>query len=604
MGLWSWRDDRKAEAGTNVEQPMEGETGTIHTQTESGHAVQRATLENWPKRIPVKRIQANHGLPAWLVDEHQLTANVLAFEGFTGSRDRIHFPVKTNPSLCVLQILARLGVGADCASQLEINMAVFAGIKIRHISYNAPVQDPRVCVSLLTAGAKVVMDDPDTILEVEEALRGIPFEGRILLRVNLPQYVGYANEGDHQELMAHGHHSSKFGIPAEELGDVLRRMTLPVTGLHVHVGTQMDNMASFEHAIKSLHECADACGQHGHQISEINVGGGLGIPFDPGDDFPSLAHWCRSMSVWKNDRFRYSVEPGHALVGNAVALLTTIQAIKASRGRKWAIVDVGTDQLAKVTLLKWPHRILDETGTPLKAGKDAVAGPLCFAGDTLAENVDAGKLRKGAPLVITEAGAYTFSLANKFNGRTAPKWLLLQSGGEVVQPMEQEHLYDELQQAKYDWSVVASAVGEVPVDGTLIRGLSSSYLATKSKEDHFEYVEASHQDKRTYRFIVSTCSSVDFVSMPFAIRIMGDASIVSILHSGDFKEKRFPVWGRKLSMDCLDNVESNRPLEFTIALSETLRKGNQNVVIARFKTVCARCSGSFVISYEPDVPTE
>lgn len=546
---------------------------------------------------------ASHGLPAWIVDERQLRANVLAFEGFTGSRDRIHYPVKTNPSLCVLQLLARLGVGADCASQLEINMAVFAGIPIRHVSYNAPVQDPHICVSLLMAGAKVVMDDPDTIFEVQEALRGVPFEGRILLRVNLPEYVGYAHHGDNQELMAHGHHSSKFGIPAEELGSVLRRMTLPVTGLHVHVGTQMDNMASFEHAIKSLHECADACARHGQDITEINVGGGLGIPFDPSHDFPSLAHWCRTMSGWKRDRFRYSVEPGHALVGNAVALLTTIQAIKASRGRKWAIVDVGTDQLAKVTLLKWPHRILDETGTPLTAGKDAVAGPLCFAGDTLAENIDAGQLRKGAPLVITEAGAYTFSLANKFNGRTAPKWLLLKSDGEVVQPMEPEYVYDELQHARYDWSAVAPVVGEEPLAGTLLRELSSSYLTTGSKEDHFEYLQATHRGKRTYRFVVSTASPVDFVSMPFAIRIMGDATIVSILHSGEFKEKRFPVWGRKLTMDCLDNVESNRPLEFTIALSETLRKGKQNVVIARFKTVCARCSGSFVISYEPDAPT-
>jgi transcriptional accessory protein Tex/SPT6 len=119
--------------------------------------------------------------------------------------------------------------------------------------------------------------------------------------------------------------------------------------------------------------------------------------------------------------------------------------------KKWAIVDVGTDQLAKVTLLKWPHRILSKSGEEIQSGNDAIAGPLCFAGDTLKDNINADSLKKGDPLLVTEAGAYTFSLSNKFNGRTAPKWLLLNLDGELLQTMKKESMYDELHLSKYDW---------------------------------------------------------------------------------------------------------------------------------------------------------
>jgi hypothetical protein len=86
--------------------------------------------------------------------------------------------------------------------------------------------------------------------------------------------------------------------------------------------------------------------------------------------------------------------------------------------------------------------------------------------------------------------------------------------------------------------------------------------------------------------------------MPFAIRIIGDASIICVLHSKGYLQKKFPIWGRKLSMDCYDQLPSNQNLEFTIALSDTLVKENKSVVIVRFKSTCNKCSGSIIVSYE------
>ena len=562
------------------------------------NASEKAQLVGWPQKINIPEIRERFGSPAWIVSEQQLAENVAGYAAFTEDKSRIYYPVKTNPSLTVLQLLAKMGTGADCASQLEINLALFAGIKPENISYNSPAQDIGICKSLLLAGSTVVMDDPDAIAELQKVLPASAVRGKLYLRINLPDSVGYSHTNDNQELMAHGHKSSKFGIPAEELEAVFQQITLPVSGLHVHVGTQMDNMQSFESAIQNLNFLAENWNKKGHKITGINVGGGLGIPFDHAQEFPSLESWSQKMAALKDPDFLYSVEPGHALVGNAVALLTSVLTVKNSRGKKWAIADVGTDQLTKVTLLKWPHRILSETGEELPKGSDAVAGPLCFAGDTLADNIDAGNLRKGSPLLITEAGAYTFSLSNKFNGRTAPKWLLLKSDGELVQTMEKESLYDEIHHTRYEWNAAEGISGSEMLDSEKAIQLSSEYLRLTSKDDHFNYVSVRRESESCYRFVVATRSAVDFISMPFAIRMMGDATIISLLHNGGYEHKDFAVWGRRLTMDCFDQVKSNKLTEFTIMLSETIKKDENKILISRFRTSCGKCAGSFVISFE------
>jgi diaminopimelate decarboxylase len=558
----------------------------------------KASLADWPKSLDINYINEQFSSPAWIISENQLIDNVNAYAEFTEDKSRIFYPVKTNPSLTVLQLLAKLGTGADCASQLEINLALLSGIKLKNISYNTPVQDIQICESLLISGANVVMDDINAIIELQNALKNTSYIGKLFLRVNLSEYVGYVTQNENQELMAHGHKSSKFGIPMEDLDNVLKLITIPISGLHVHVGTQMDNMKSFEHAISSLNDLAENLKTLGHLITDINLGGGLGIPFDSSQEFPSLEAWCCSMTPHKKGHLNYSVEPGHAIIGNAVSLLTSVQTVKESRGKKWVIVDVGTDQLTKVTLLKWPHRILNQSGQELQVGQDAIAGPLCFAGDTLKENINADGLKKGDLLLITEAGAYTFSLSNKFNGRTAPKWLLIKSNGDLIQTMEKESIYDELHHSRYEWLSKDNFGSTQSVDLNLVEQLSSKYLFKTCETDSFEYIEVNYESKYQYKFTVLTTSIVDFISMPFAIRIIGDASIICVLHSKGYLQKKFPIWGRKLSMDCYDQLPSNQNLEFTIALSDTLVKENKSVVIVRFKSTCNKCSGSIIVSYE------
>jgi diaminopimelate decarboxylase len=359
----------------------------------------------------------------------------------------------------------------------------------------------------------------------------------------------------------------------------------------------MDNMHSFETALNQMHEWADRLLGLGYSIREINVGGGLGIPFTKKDRFPSLQSWSDGLITLKKPYFDYFVEPGHALVGNAVALLMQVQTIKKSRGKKWAITDVGTDQLSKITLLHWPHRILTASGEELPAGNDAVAGPLCFTGDTLLDNVSVDKLEKGSPLLLTEAGAYTYSLANRFNGRLAPQWLVLRSNGKVEQTLRREDRFENLQLANHSWRLSNSAMEPMIIADEKVHRLSSGYLREASAGDSFSYVSVEQATSITYEFEVLTSSVVDFVSMPFAIRIIGDAAIVAVLHHEGFDTKQQAVWGRRLVMDCFKQVQANAKLRFTLSLSETICASGNTTRVVRFETSCGNCVGSVVVVY-------
>ena len=557
----------------------------------------KACLVDWPNQLNIDQIADTFGSPSWIVHEGQIEKNVEKFEIFTGSTNNIFFPVKTNPSLTVLQIFAKLGVGADCATKSEVDLALFAGVNIHNISYNCPVQDIHLCKSLLIAGAIVVMDDLEAMIALQIEMKDIYFTGKIFLRINLSGTINYSKKIDNQELMAHGNSSSKFGIPIEEVEKILTTINLPISGLHVHVGTQMDNMMSFEYAIVEMNSLAERLLHLGHSISMINMGGGLGIPFQKDDEFPSLDYWVSQMSRLKNNRFVYSVEPGHALIGNAVALLTKILTIKNSRGKKWAIVDVGTDQLAKITLLKWPHRIFDAAGKELPEGIDAIAGPLCFAGDTLLENRSINHLKTVDHLIVAEVGAYTYSLSNRFNGRLAPKWLIVKKNGKVIQTISKENNSDNFQLINFDWNFDSNKISRIITSKELSK-LSSDYLSEQCSFDTYSFEKVVKLNINKYEFQVSTTSKADFISMPFAIRIFGDAAIISVLHNDGVGEKKVPVWGKKLVLDCFNQIKSNELLKFSITISEPVQKEVNTIRIVRFRTECKRFSGSLFIQYK------
>ena len=230
-------------------------------------------MESWTQSIDLEAVTKRHGSPVYITHYGQLRKNLDQFIQLVGNPSKVAYPVKTNPSLAILRELSRLGCSADCSSPHEVDLAVSSGFPIHRIIYNSPAPDRKLMVQLLASGSTVVADSVSILDDLQQKAHRQDWCGRLLVRVNPERPVEYLHRTDWQDLVSHASTSSKFGIPSENLTEILAKCTIPVTGLHIHVGTQMDNTTAFVNALQLLHDLKDSIeGLTSHRLNILNIG--------------------------------------------------------------------------------------------------------------------------------------------------------------------------------------------------------------------------------------------------------------------------------------------------------------------------------------------
>lgn len=419
-------------------------------------------MENWSKQLNFRDIAQKYGTPLYLFSPGQLSENIRQFLHLAESPENITFPVKACPSAPVLHMMAASGLSADCAAATEITMALEAGFPGSRIFYNSPEMSEDTATAVLRAGGVVVMNDAAQLVQF---LRGntIP-EGNIYLRWN-PD-VAMDNPGSGTDIVAHGNHNSQFGSSSETIlslpDDVIRR----ITGLHTHIGSRMTSLEPFIKTLDKLHVLVDDIYRHkGHRISELNLGGGLKCPMNEDDVCPGITDLTTALKKVTRKGIRYVVEPGNAMTGNTMGLLTTVRGFKTRSNGRNAILDVGSNQLLKFTLAGVSLSILDSSGARLPCGgADAVVGPLCFAGDRLLPATRLEGVNVGDPLFVQHCGAYCISLAHHFNGRFRPAVLTIAHDGKhAISQASEDLTLTSAVSAGLIWNYDNAAPSEKPV---------------------------------------------------------------------------------------------------------------------------------------------
>jgi diaminopimelate decarboxylase len=269
----------------------------------------------------------------------------------------------------------------------------------------------------------------------------------------------------------------------------------------------------------------------------------------------------------------YFAEPGQSLVGNTMGLLMRVVALKRMRGRRWAIVDVGSDQLMKITTVSWHHQVLDQRGTALPTnGPDAVGGPLCFAGDTILPATDLGAVNEGEVMFLQHAGAYLEAIANRFNGRRSVGMVVLDGkGAHPVTRPEDPFFSPPLQ--TYDWGEWPGASSAVEFTTAEIAALRSNYFQDHAQEDRYTLLSFARTGDNTFTFTAQPEASVDFISVPFAVRIAADALIIAVMRGMGKTLKDVSVWGSKGSYQYREPMTPGRALRGAITLSPLAQLG-------------------------------
>jgi diaminopimelate decarboxylase len=348
------------------------------------------------------------------------------------------YAMKANSNQAVIKTLARLGAGADVVSEGELKRARAAGIAPHKIMFSGVGKTARELALAVDEGILCVNIESEGELELLSSIA--QQKGRtahVSLRVN-PDI----DARTHAKI-ATGKAENKFGIPISRARDVYARAAklpgLKATGVDMHIGSQITDLAPFDDAFALLSEFVRTLRGDGHAISHVDLGGGLGIPYREDNEPPPHpdAYAAMVKRATRDLGCTLIFEPGRLLVGNAGILVTRVLYLKRGETRSFVIVDAAMNDLIRPTLYEAHHDIRPVREADPHAPRIVadVVGPVCESGDFLALERDLPEPRPGDLLAVMSAGAYGAVQAGTYNTRPlVPEVLVREGEWALVRP--------------------------------------------------------------------------------------------------------------------------------------------------------------------------
>ncbi|QPN58047.1 diaminopimelate decarboxylase [Synechococcus sp. CBW1107] len=390
-----------------------------------------------------------YGTPLYVLDEDTLRASCRAYREALAA----HYPApslalyasKANSSLVLSALVASEGLGLDAVSAGELLTALEGGMPPERIVLHGNNKSDEELSLAVANGVTVVVDNDHDLERLAEIA---PAAGRV---VPLMLRFTPGIECHTHEYIRTGHLDSKFGFDPDQLEPVLQRLAgcpwARLTGLHAHIGSQIFELQPHRDLAGVMADALALARSLGHPVSDLNVGGGLGIRYVASDDPPSIQEWvqgvaealvraCRERDL---ELPRLLCEPGRSLVATAGLTVYTIGSRKQIPGlRTYLSVDGGmSDNPRPITYQSSYTSVLAERPTAEATETVTVAGKHCESGDVLLKDLALPPSSSGDLLVVFATGAYNASMASNYNRIPRPAAVLVHGGqAELVQRRE------------------------------------------------------------------------------------------------------------------------------------------------------------------------
>jgi len=326
------------------------------------------------------------------------------------------YGTKAFPNVALMGLLAGEGLGADVSTLGELRFAQRAGIPGERLVVHGNNKSDEELRA--TAEARVAYLVLDSVEELDRARAA--GAGRLLVRITP------GIEADTHEAIRTGHLGSKFGVTPDEAASIASE----VDGVHVHVGSQLLALSSARETVAWLNRYLASTGW---TPRVVDLGGGLGVPTQPGEHAPSIAEFVDTLVGGLTVEAQLVLEPGRSLVGQAGVTLYRVGTVKRSGDRAWVAVDGGTSDNARPQL--YDARYTAVVATRLHADASdtfGVAGKHCESGDVLIEDVALADPRRGDLLAVPATGAYTLAMSSNYNAVPRPAAVLVRDGDARV----------------------------------------------------------------------------------------------------------------------------------------------------------------------------
>lgn len=394
--------------------------------------------------IPMAALARRFGTPLYVYGLDAILDAYGAYDrAFARVPHQICAAVKANGNRAILRALARAGAGFDIVSGGELTTVLAAGGNPARVVFSGVGKTAEEMDAGLRAGIGLFnVESAAELAQLAVRARRLRRVARFGLRLN-PDVAAPTHR-----YIATGKRGHKFGIPPAEALALYRQYArhpwLHAASVGVHIGSQILTPAPFAAAVARLGHFVAGLQRAGCAIEAVDIGGGLGIAYRPGERTPAPAAYARAVfaagergplaaasgrsGAGNHAAIRWILEPGRSLFAAAGLLLTRVLYIKHNAGLRFVILDAGFTELIRPALYGayheiWPVRQSRAHRTPAE-----VVGPVCETADTFAHARPLPPLAAGDLVAILDAGAYGYSLASNYNARPRPAEIGVQDG--------------------------------------------------------------------------------------------------------------------------------------------------------------------------------
>ena len=396
--------------------------------------------ELYAENSPLSKIAADFGTPTYVYSKEALTSAFSRFSaGFEGTDHLVCFAVKSNPSLAILSLFAKLGAGFDIVSGGELARVIAAGGDPAKVVFSGVGKTESEMRSALEVN--IFCFNVESTSELER-LNRVAGDMKKLAPVSLR--VNPNVDAKTHPYISTGLKNNKFGVAYEEalsLYEAAAKMpNIVIHGVDCHIGSQLTELSPFLDALDRVLALVDQIEAVGIPIRHIDAGGGIGICYQD-ETPPEFSEYAQAMRLKMASRkVKLVFEPGRALVGNAGALLTKVEYLKHTESKNFAIVDAAMNDLMRPALYDAYHDIVSVKPSEVESQVYEIVGPVCESGDFLGHDRQLA-LRQDDLLAILSAGAYGMSMSSNYNTRPRAAEVMV-DGDQVYEIRKRERVAD------------------------------------------------------------------------------------------------------------------------------------------------------------------
>jgi len=387
---------------------------------------------NWyAEEVPLAQLAKEFGTPLYVYSKKALTEAYQAYDraciDATGKRRaRIHYAMKANSNLAVIDCLRQLGSGFDLVSGGELARALAIGADPQSLVFAGVGKSADEIAQALKAGVKCInVESISELHKINRVAKELHCRAPISLRVN-PDV-----DAQTHPYISTGLKGNKFGIAYHEVLKTYREAALlsqiDVVGIDCHIGSQITTTSPYLDAVDKVLDLVAQLKKEGIEIHHLDLGGGLGISYGA-ECPPDITEFTNALLNRVAERgFGYLdlvLEPGRSLVGNAGVLLTQVEYLKPGVEKNFCIVDAAMTELMRPALYEAYHGIVPVQTKAVENVTYDIVGPVCESGDWLGKDRSLA-VEEGDLLAILSAGAYGFVMASNYNTRPKPAEIMV-----------------------------------------------------------------------------------------------------------------------------------------------------------------------------------